>query len=116
MAKQDEEGFIYIVDREKDMYISGGENVYPAEVENVLYQLDEISELAVIGIPDKKWGETGKLCVVLKKERNLTKEKIMDHCIKNLAKFKIPTSIEFMSALPRNATGKVLKRALKKEQ
>ena len=116
MAKQDEEGFIYIVDREKDMYISGGENVYPAEVENVLYQLDEISELAVIGIPDKKWGETGKLCVVLKKERSLTKEKIMDHCIKNLAKFKIPTVIEFMSALPRNATGKVLKRALKKEQ
>ena len=67
LAKQDEEGFIYIVDREKDMYISGGENVYPAEVENVLYQLDEVSELAVIGIPDKKWGETGKLCVVLKK-------------------------------------------------
>ena len=116
LAKQDEEGFIYIVDREKDMYISGGENVYPAEVENVLYQLDEISELAVIGIPDKKWGETGKLCVVLKKERNLTKEKIMDHCIKNLAKFKMPTVIEFMSALPRNATGKVLKRALKKEE
>ena len=116
LAKHDEEGFIYIVDREKDMYISGGENVYPAEVENVLYQLDEISELAVIGIPDKKWGETGKLCVVLKKGKNLTKEKIMDHCIKNLAKFKIPTVIEFMSALPRNATGKVLKRALKKEQ
>jgi len=98
------------------MYISGGENVYPAEVENVLYQLDEISELAVIGIPDEKWGETGKLCVVLKIGRNLTKEKIMNHCINNLAKFKIPTVIEFMSALPRNATGKVLKRALKKEQ
>ncbi len=116
LAKQDEEGFIYIVDREKDMYISGGENVYPAEVENVLYQLDEISELAVIGVPDKKWGETGKLCVVLKRDRNLSEEKIMEHCIKNLAKFKIPTVVEFMAALPRNATGKVLKRALKKEQ
>ena len=98
------------------MYISGGENVYPAEVENVLYQLDEISELAVIGIPDKKWGETGKLCVVLKRDRNLSEEKIMEHCVQNLAKFKIPTAIEFMSELPRNATGKVLKRALKKEE
>ena len=116
LAKQDEEGFIYIVDREKDMYISGGENVYPAEVENVVYQLDEISELAVIGIPHKKWGETGKLCVVLKRDRNLSEEKIMEHCIKNLAKFKIPTVVEFMAALPRNATGKVLKRALKKGQ
>ena len=115
LAKQDEEGFIYIVDREKDMYISGGENVYPAEVENVLYQLDEISELAVIGIPDKKWGETGKVYVALKRDRKLSKEKIMEHCIKNLAKFKIPTVIEFMPALPRNATGKVLKRALKKD-
>ena len=116
LAKQDEEGFIYIVDREKDMYISGGENVYPAEVENVVYQLDEISELAVIGIPHKKWGETGKLCIVLKGDKNLSKEKIMDHCTKNLAKFKIPTVVEFMPALPRNATGKVLKRALKKGQ
>ena len=98
------------------MYISGGENVYPAEVENVLYQLDEVSELAVIGIPDKKWGETGKVYVALKRDRKLSKEKIMEHCIKNLAKFKIPRVVEFMDALPRNATGKVLKRALKKDQ
>ena len=113
LAKSDNEGFIYIVDREKDMYISGGENVYPAEVENVLYQLEEIAELAVIGVPDKRWGETGKLFVVLKKNKSLKKEQIIEHCIKNLAKFKVPTEIEFIDILPRNATGKVLKRNLK---
>ena len=113
LAKFDEDGFVFIVDREKDMYISGGENVYPAEVENILYQLDEIAELAVIGIPDKKWGETGKLFVVLKEDKELTKEKIIKHCINNLAKFKIPSEIAFVSELPRNATGKVLKRTLK---
>ena len=115
LAREDDEGFIYIVDREKDMYISGGENVYPAEVENVLYQLDEIAELAVVGVSSKKWGETGKLCVVLKEGQDLSKEKIIDHCTKNLAKFKIPTIIEYMSSLPRNATGKVLKRRLKEK-
>ena len=95
------------------MYISGGENVYPAEVENILYQLDEIAELAVIGIPDKKWGETGKLFVVLKENRELPKEKIIEHCLNNLAKFKIPSEIAYVAELPRNATGKVLKRTLK---
>ena len=88
-------------------------SVYPAEVENILYQLDEIAELAVIGIPDKKWGETGKLFVVLKENRELPKEKIIEHCINNLAKFKIPSEIAYVKALPRNATGKVLKRNLK---
>ncbi len=113
LAKFDDDGFVFIVDREKDMYISGGENVYPAEVENILYQLDEIAELAVIGIPDKKWGETGKLFIVLKENRDLTKEKIIQHCLNNLAKFKIPSEIAYVSQLPRNATGKVLKRTLK---
>ena len=113
LAKFDKDGFVFIVDREKDMYISGGENVYPAEVENILYQLDEIAELAVIGVPDKKWGETGKLFVVLKKNKELPEEKIITHCINNLAKFKIPSEIVYVSELPRNATGKVLKRTLK---
>ena len=113
LAKFDEDGFVFIVDREKDMYISGGENVYPAEVENILYQLDEIAELAVIGVPDKKWGETGKLFVVLKENKELPEEKIITHCLKNLAKFKIPSEIVYVSELPRNATGKVLKRTLK---
>jgi len=113
LAKFDDEGFIFIVDREKDMYISGGENVYPAEIENVLYQLDQIAELAVVGIPDKRWGETGKLFVVLKENRNLERSEIIDHCLKNLAKFKIPSQIKFIDQLPRNATGKVLKRNLR---
>ena len=114
-AQMDDEGFIYIVDRQKDMYISGGENVYPAEVENVIYQLPEIAEAAIIGVPHKKWGETGKAFIALKPDSNLSEESIINHCLKNLAKFKIPTTVEFIDALPRNATGKVLKRNLRKE-
>ena len=108
-ARFDDEGFIYIVDRWKDMYISGGENVYPAEVENVLYQLPEVAEAAIIGVPDERWGETGKAVVVLKADQQLT----ADDCLENLAKFKVPASVEFIDALPRNATGKVLKRTLR---
>ena len=112
----DDEGFIYIVDRQKDMYISGGENVYPAEVENVIYQLPQIAEAAIIGIPDEKWGEVGLGFIVLKESNDLSEEEIIDHCLKNLAKFKIPKSIEFIDALPRNATGKVLKRTLREKK
>ena len=112
----DEEGFIYIVDRQKDMYISGGENVYPAEVENVIYQIPQIAEAAIIGVPDEKWGEVGFAFIVVKKDGNLSEEKIIDHCLKNLAKFKIPKGVEFIDALPRNATGKVLKRTLREEK
>ncbi len=113
-AKQDEDGFIYIVDRWKDMYISGGENVYPAEVENVIYQLSEIGEAAVIGVPDEKWGESGMAVVVIKDSHSKDSDKIIDHCSKNLAKFKIPKTVKFMEKLPRNATGKVLKREIRK--
>ena len=109
----DDEGFLYIVDRWKDMYISGGENVYPAEVENVIYQLPQIAEVGVIGIDSSKWGETGKAYVALKPSCELSAEEITDHCLKNLAKYKIPEAIEFIEALPRNATGKVLKRTLR---
>ena len=112
----DDEGFIYIVDRQKDMYISGGENVYPAEVENVIYQIPQIAEAAIIGVPDEKWGEVGFAFIVVKKDGNLSEEKIIDHCLKNLAKFKIPKGVEFIDALPRNATGKVLKRTLREEK
>ena len=112
-ARFDEEGFIYIVDRWKDMYISGGENVYPAEIENVLYQLPEVAEAAIIGIPDDRWGETGKAVVVVKPDQQLSADDVVAHCLKNLAKFKVPASVEFIDALPRNATGKVLKRNLR---
>lgn len=112
-ARFDEEGFIYIVDRWKDMYISGGENVYPAEVENVLYQLEQVAEAAIIGVPDDRWGETGKAVLVLKHGQTLDADAVVAHCIANLAKFKVPSSVEFIDALPRNATGKVLKRTLR---
>ena len=114
-ARMDDEGFVYIVDRSKDMYISGGENVYPAEVENVLYQLPEIAEVAIIGIPSDRWGETGMAAVVLKPGKELGEDEIIGHCIKNLAKFKIPSRVAFIEALPRNATGKVLKRTLREQ-
>ena len=114
MVKQmDDEGFIYIVDRWKDMYISGGENVYPAEVENVLYQLPQIAEAAIIGIPDERWGETGVAFISLKPDTALEEKDLISHCIENLAKFKVPSKVEFIEALPRNATGKVLKRTLR---
>ena len=112
-AKRDDEGFVYIVDRSKDMYISGGENVYPAEVENVIYQLPQIAEAAVIGVPSDRWGETGKAVLVLKPGEALEADAVVGHCLKNLAKFKVPSSVEFIEALPRNATGKVLKRNLR---
>jgi fatty-acyl-CoA synthase len=109
----DEEGCIYVVDRYKDMYISGGENVYPAEVEQVIFQLAEIADAAVIGVPDAKWGETGMAIVVVKPGMTLTAGQIIDHCTKCIARFKVPRSVQFIESLPRNAAGKVLKRELR---
>jgi len=110
----DEEGFYYIVDRWKDMYISGGENVYPAEVENVLHQITAIAEAAVIGTPDPQWGEVGMAIIALKAGRSLTEADIHAHCAGNLARFKCPRVIRFVDALPRNATGKIHKPTLRK--
>ena len=115
-ARFDDEGFVYIVDRWKDMYISGGENVYPAEVENVLYQLPQIAEAAIIGVPDERWGETGMAFICLKEGESLGEKEVISHCLENLAKFKVPSSVKFITALPRNATGKVLKRNLREEE
>jgi fatty-acyl-CoA synthase len=109
----DAEGFYYIVDRWKDMYISGGENVYPAEIENVVYQLPQIAEAAVIGVPDPKWGESGVAVVVLKEGAELDQATLIAHCAERLAKFKVPARMHVMDVLPRNATGKVLKRELR---
>jgi fatty-acyl-CoA synthase len=113
-TRVDEEGFYYIVDRWKDMYISGGENVYPAEVENVLHQLPAIAEAAVIGVSDAQWGEVGMAIVAVKPGRSLTEAEIVAHCAKNLARFKCPRLIRFVDALPRNATGKIHKPTLRK--
>jgi fatty-acyl-CoA synthase len=112
-ARIDEEGFYYIVDRWKDMYISGGENVYPAEVENVLHQLAAIAEAAVIGIADAQWGEVGMAIVAVKPGHSLTEAEIQAHCEANLARFKRPCVIWFVEALPRNATGKIHKPTLR---
>ena len=114
-ARCDAEGFYYIVDRWKDMYISGGENVYPAEVENVLYQLPQVAEAAVIGVPSAKWGEVGLAVLVLKPGQQIDRDAVIGHCSARLARFKLPQDIALMAALPRNATGKVLKRELRRQ-
>jgi fatty-acyl-CoA synthase len=112
-ARMDDEGFVYIVDRWKDMYISGGENVYPAEVENVLYQIPGVAEAAVIGVPNDKWGEVGLAVLALAPGAEVDRATVVDHCVARLAKFKVPNDIAIVDALPRNATGKVLKRELR---
>jgi len=112
-TRVDEEGFYYIVDRWKDMYISGGENVYPAEVESVLHQLTAIAEAAIIGIPSEQWGEVGMAIVAVKPGHTLARDEIHAHCAANLARFKCPKLIEFVDALPRNATGKIHKPTLR---
>ncbi|MDN4593062.1 o-succinylbenzoate--CoA ligase [Polycladomyces subterraneus] len=117
LARQDEEGFYYLVDRKKDMLISGGENIYPTEVEQVLYQHPNIREVAVIGIPDEKWGEIPMAVVALKEgAQPIDLKEIQDFCQGKLAKYKIPKRLRFVDELPRNATGKVLKRMLREEE
>jgi fatty-acyl-CoA synthase len=113
-AVVDDEGYYFIVDRWKDMYISGGENVYPAEVENVLYQLDAIAEASVIGVADARWGQVGRAIVVVKAGCVLTEDQVVEHCGRNLARYKLPHFVVFTEALPRNATGKVHKPTLRK--
>ncbi|MEA2790597.1 MAG: fatty-acyl-CoA synthase [Acetobacteraceae bacterium] len=112
-ALVDDEGYYFIVDRWKDMYISGGENVYPAEVENVLYQNEAIAEAAVIGMSDTRWGQVGRAVVVVKPGCSLTEDEVVAHCAANLARYKLPHSVVFTDALPRNATGKVHKPTLR---
>jgi len=113
IGSMDAGGFVFVEDRLKDMYISGGENVYPAEIENVLYQLEAIREVAVIGVPDERWGETGCAVVAIQEGASLTAEQILGHCRGQLARFKQPNHVVFTEALPRNATGKVLKFELR---
>jgi fatty-acyl-CoA synthase len=109
----DEDGYLYIMDRKKDMIVSGGENIASPEVERVIYELPEILEAAVVGIPHPKWLEVPKAYVVLKPGKTLSSEAITRHCIKKMAKFKVPKEIEFIDQLPRNPSGKVLKRELR---
>lgn len=112
LVRQDEEGYFYVVGRKKDMYKSGGENVYPAELEQVLRSHPGVREVAVIGVPDEKWGEVGQAFVV-KDDETLAIEHLQDHCVKNLAKFKIPKHFVFMPELPKGDSGKILKKTLR---
>jgi fatty-acyl-CoA synthase len=114
-ALQDEDGFFYIVDRKKDMYISGGENVYPAEIEAVLAELPDIAAAAVVGVPDARWGEVGRAFVVLKPGATLTADAILAHCLARLAKFKAPTRVVLTNALPQTGSGKVQKHLLPRD-
>ncbi len=109
----DDEGYVYVQDRVKDMIVSGGENVYPRVVEDVLFQHPAVADAAVIGVPDKQWGETVKAIVVLRAEATATEEEIMDFCRGKLGGYERPRSVDFVSTLPRNPSGKVLKRQLR---
>lgn len=112
-AYRDENGFVFIVDRLKDMFISGGENVYPVEVENVICAVPGVVAAAVVGVPDPTWGEVGRAFVIAKDKSAAMSEAIVAHCQTRLAKFKIPKSVVFVDDLPRTASGKVLKRDLR---
>ena len=111
-ASRDADGYYYLIDRRKDMYISGGENVYPAEVEAVLCELDAVAESAVIGVPDSQWGEVGRAYIVLRAAHSLDATAVIQHCRGRLAKFKIPTTVIFTQDIPRTASGKIQKAAL----
>jgi acyl-CoA synthetase (AMP-forming)/AMP-acid ligase II len=113
-GKLDEDGYLYITDRVKDMIISGGENVYPAEIERVLVEHPAVAEVAVIGVPDPKWGETPKAVVVAAAGATPDEAELIGYCRDRLARFKCPSSVEVVDALPRNPTGKVLKTELRK--
>ena len=111
-ASRDPDGYYYLVDRRKDMYISGGENVYPAEVEAVLSELDAIAEAAVIGVPHAQWGEVGRAYIVARAGQALEAQAVIDHCRARLAKFKIPATVVLTNDIPRTASGKIQKAVL----
>lgn len=112
-AVRDQDGFFYIVDRKKDMYISGGENVYPAEVEAAIAEMTDVGECAVVGVPDQRWGEVGRVYVIPVPGRTVTADAVIAHCAARLAKFKVPKTAVVTDAIPRTASGKVQKHLLK---
>jgi long-chain acyl-CoA synthetase len=113
LARRDDEGYIYIVDRKNDMIVSGGINIYPREIEEVLHAHDAVREAAVVATPDAHWGDAVKAFVVLNPDAGVDGAALIEHCRTRLAGYKLPKDIEFIEALPRNAAGKVLRRALR---
>lgn len=114
LGKFDEDGYVYIVERKNDLIISGGVNVYPREIEEVLYRHPAVSEASVIGLPDEHWGEVVKAVVILKTDAQATEDEIKDFCGKNLAGFKKPKSVDFWKELPKSPQGKILKKEIRK--
>jgi fatty-acyl-CoA synthase len=115
LVYHDEEWYFYVADRKKDMFISGGENIYPAEIENVLYKHPAVHMCAVIGVPDEKWGEVGKAVVVLKSGASVGEQELLDFLYEHLARYKVPRSVEFVETLPLSGMGKILKRELREQ-
>jgi len=113
LVKIDEEGYIYYMDRKKDMIISGGENIYSKEVEDAIITHPAVAEVAIIGVPDEKWGESVKALVVLKEGYEASEEEIIEHCKKSIASYKKPKSVEFVDSLPKSGVGKVQKNILR---
>src|SRR4029079_17170985 len=109
----DPDGYITIRDRTRDLIISGGENIYPAEVEDAIYQHPAVAECAVIGVPDEHWGEVGRAVVVLRDTHDLTPEELLAFLAGRIARYKIPKSVTFTDALPHTASGKVVKKDLR---
>jgi long-chain acyl-CoA synthetase len=114
MARRDDEGHLYIVDRKKDMVISGGVNIYPREIEEILFAHPQIADVAVIGVPDDKWGERLKAFVVKGKDADLDQDAVIAYCEGRISSMKTPKEVAFIDLLPRNAGGKVLKTDLRK--
>jgi fatty-acyl-CoA synthase len=112
MLMFDEEGYYYVVDRKKNIFISGGENIYPAEIERYLYANKKIKETAVIGVPDEKWGEVGKAFMVLNENESLEHNELYEFCKEGLAKYKIPKYFEVVEELPKNEAGKIDRKSL----
>jgi fatty-acyl-CoA synthase len=115
LVRQDEDGYLFVVDRKKDMIISGGENIYPAEVEEVLAGHEAVAEVAVIGISHPRWVETPLAVVVTAPDAEVTEDELIDLCRSQLASYKKPSGVVFVNELPRNAAGKILKRDLREE-
>jgi long-chain acyl-CoA synthetase len=113
IGKMDEEGYFFIVDRKKDMIIAGGYNIYPRDIDEVLFEHPKILEACAVGIPDPYRGETVKAFVVLKPGEKITAEEVIKYCEEKLAKYKVPKTVEFMSSLPKSGVGKVLRKELR---
>ena len=111
----DEDGYVYVVDRKKDMIVTGGENVYSAEVEQALYRHDAVLEVAIIGIPDEKWGEAVTAFVIVREGADATEDELREHCRQSIAGYKVPKSVVFVDELPKSATGKIQKAALRED-